>query len=217
MEIKPIADYRGDFPDKFGIPRQSLVVPEIEGLVVFRPEFRIPEAVRGLEGFDFCWLIWGFSMNEGEWSPTVRPPRLGGNERVGVFASRSPFRPNSLGLSCVRIVGIEDGPAIRVKGADLADGTPIYDIKPYVPFTDAHSDAKAGFTDSKGWKRLEVVFDDGVDLDGIDRDVLAAILAEDPRPHYQDSPDRVYGMSFAGRQIKFTVTGTLLRVISVLK
>ena len=213
MEINPIADYKGPVSGKFGLPRQAGLAPSVEGKIIFRPGYRQREALRGLDGFEYCWLIWGFSMSETKWSPTVRPPRLGGNERVGVFASRSPFRPNPLGLSCVRIASVGDG-EILVLGADLADGTPIYDIKPYIPFTDAHEGAHAGFSDTREWRRLKVEFEPGCGISDCDRKTLKELLAEDPRPKYQYDPDRVYGLIYRGLNIRFRVEGDVLRVIS---
>ena len=221
-EIKVIARIKTDFPEKFGIPRQSNVVAELKGRIVFEPEFRNPDMVRGLEEFSHIWLIWQFSKNlDGEgksrWSPTVRPPRLGGNTRMGVFATRSPFRPNPLGLSVVAIDRIEldtaEGPVIYVKGADMVDGTPIYDIKPYVPYVDSIPEAKGGFTDSTEYKTLKVVWD--VDAPEDIRDNLEKILSNDPRPHYQDDPDRIYGMAYAGYEIKFRVVDDKVMVIGV--
>ncbi len=309
MEIEPIACYRGPLPDKFGIPRQAGLVPELRGRIVFESRYRSIEAVRGLEGFDYLWLIWGFSAahrrgpdarsscsesssfaqgsapsplsdfppapaDKTAFRATVRPPRLGGNERIGVFASRSPFRPNGLGLSSVRIESVEldDGPVIHVLGADLMDGTSIYDIKPYVPYTDSHPEARAGFVDSHPWERLEVVFPDELKarfaalLTAVGRDeaairsdlpVLEELLAQDPRPSYRrqtanstslnndpeliqafrrfaeaadgvENPlpplntsaaaslhirdERLYGMTFNGLQIRFTVTDRTLTV-----
>ena len=215
-----IAHIRSDFPDKFGVPRQSGLVSALRAAVVFTPEFRRPEAVRGLEEFSHIWLIWQFSRAKG-WSPTVRPPRLGGNRRLGVFASRSPFRPNALGLSCVRLEGVELdkalGPVLHVSGADLMDGTPIYDIKPYVPYADAHPEARGGFVDQVARRRLEV--DCPPDLleraPEEKRAALLGVLAEDPRPAYQGDPDRVYGMAFAGLEVRFTVEGSALQVREV--
>lgn len=206
MQIEPVAYFHSQFPEKFGIPRQSGIVPELRGEVRFTREYSSPDAVRGLEGFSHLWLIWGFSLNRGNGSLTVRPPRLGGNERVGVFASRSPFRPNPIGLSCVRIESVSPG-VVKVLGADLADGTPIYDIKPYVPYADCQTDASGGFTDSREWSKLEVVMSDDVRsrLSAEDVTALEKVLSLDPRPHYQDDPDREYGMSFAGQNIRFRV------------
>ena len=221
VSIRPIAHLRCDLPEKFGIPRQAGIVEALEGLVVFEPEYREPEALRGLEGFSHIWLIWQFSraVREG-WSPTVRPPRLGGNARMGVFATRSPFRPNALGLSCVRLLGIEqtadEGPVLRVAGADLMDGTPIFDVKPYLPYADSHPEASGGFAPDSGAK-LQVRYAPGA-LDQIPegkRDALTGILENDPRPRYQADPERVYGLSFAGKQVKFRVDGECLTVIKV--
>ncbi|MBP5629883.1 MAG: tRNA (N6-threonylcarbamoyladenosine(37)-N6)-methyltransferase TrmO [Bacteroidaceae bacterium] len=221
MEI--IARIKTDFGSKFGVPRQSGMVPELRGRVVFEKEYRVAEAVRGLEGFDYVWLLWDFSeAHREQWSPTVRPPRLGGNERVGVFATRSPFRPNSIGLSAVRLLGIdydaEDGPALLVGGADLMDGTPIYDIKPYLPYADAHPDAKAGFTQGNAnaeGERLEVEVPEALvrKLGEEKAAALRGVLEADPRPRYQDDEERVYGLTFAGQDIHFRVEGKLLQVL----
>ena len=228
MNLEPIAHFKSPFASKFGIPRQSGLVPGLRGEIRFTDKYRRPEAVRGLEGFDYIWLIWEFSANrrdpDAAWQPTVRPPRLGGNARLGVFATRSPFRPNPLGLSCVRIERIDfdcpDAPVIHVLSADLMDGTPIYDIKPYIPYSDAHPEASGGFTDSEDWKPLKVWIPDTVRADlelrlgpeGLE--TLVGVLALDPRPRYQDDPERVYGMPFCGLDIRFkaeagslTVTG----------
>ena len=221
VSIRPIAHLRCDLPEKFGIPRQAGIVEALEGLVVFEPEYREPEALRGLEGFSHIWLIWQFSkaVREG-WSPTVRPPRLGGNTRMGVFATRSPFRPNALGLSCVRLLGIEqtaaEGTVLRVAGADLMDGTPIFDVKPYLPYADSHPEASGGFAPDSG-DTLRVNYAPGT-LDKIPegkREALTGILSNDPRPRYQADPERVYGLSFAGKQVKFRVDGETLTVIKV--
>lgn len=222
--IRPVARIRSDFGGKFGVPRQSGVVPELMADIVFEPEFRRPEALRGIEGFSHLWLIWEFSENAGRpWSPTVRPPRLGGNVRLGVFATRSPLRPNPLGLSCVKLEAVElrgpDGPLLRVSGADLMDGTPIFDIKPYVPYADSHPEAAGGFA-AEGWeRRLEVEIPPALAarLPAEKLPALAGVLAQDPRPAYQDDPGRVYGMSFAGFEIKFTVSGGVLTVVAVLE
>ncbi len=245
MEIHPIAHYHGPFTSKFGIPRQSGLAADVPGHIVFTPPYRHAEAVRGLEAFDYLWLIWEFSANSSpaadasgsacnssparaslclSTSPstlplTVRPPRLGGNERVGVFASRSPFRPNRLGLSCVRIKTVmpstEQGPVIHVEGADLMDGTPIFDIKPYVAYADAHGDARSGFVDTTAWQSLQVEIPESVaalfkpaELQG-----LRAALAQDPRPQYHHDPTRIYGMPYAGHDIKFRVANGILTVI----
>lgn len=219
--LKVVARIRSDFPDKFGIPRQALIVPELTALVVFEPEYRNRDALRGLEGFSHVWLIWQFSEAVREdWSPTVRPPRLGGNERMGVFATRSPFRPNALGLSCVELAGIEErdglGTVLRVKGADLMDGTPIYDIKPYIPYADCRPEALSGFAPDAG-KTLDVVFAEGT-RERVPRDKLDAltgILANDPRPRYRKDGERVYALRFADMEIKFTVDGGRLTVKEV--
>ena len=220
--MKYIANIRSEFPTKFGIPRQSGLVKELTATVVFTPEFRNADALRGIEGFSHLWLIWEFSMaRRDRWSPTVRPPRLGGNTRMGVFATRSPFRPNPIGLSCVRLLGVEvtaeDGPVLHVAGADLMDGTPIYDIKPYVPYADSHPDALGGFTSDADDFLLEVDFP-GELLEKIPpehREALLGVLAHDPRPSYQDDPERVYGMAFAGFDVRFTVCGKKLKVCEV--
>lgn len=221
--IVPVARIRSDFPQKFGIPRQSsLALTRAE--IHFEPEFRSAEAVRELEKFSWIWLIWGFSKNEDvPWHPTVRPPRLGGNKRVGVFASRSPFRPNGLGLSSVRLLKIDfdspDSPVLIVEGADLADGTPIYDIKPYLSFCDSHPDAAGGYTVTHPRKHLSVCFPDR--LIGVfpeeKRQGLLDLLAEDPRPSYQNDPEKIYGLSFAGYNIKFTVSEDTLTVTDIQK
>ena len=225
MRITPIAHIRTDFPEKFGIPRQPGVVEELKGRIVFEPEYRNPDMIRGLEEFSHIWLIWEFSENLDEtgnarWSPTVRPPRLGGNDRLGVFATRSPFRPNPIGLSAVKIEKISEdkgiGPVIHVLGADMVDGTPIYDIKPYIPYADSIPEAKGGFTDNMEYKTLKVEWE-LEDIPDAVKDSLEKILSNDPRPHYQNDPDRVYGMSYAGYEVKFKVTGEVLTVLSVIK
>ncbi len=221
LTIRPVAHIRTDFPSKFGIPRQAGLAETLEGTVVFEPEYRIDEALRGLEGFSHLWLIWGFSENAGRgWTPTVRPPRLGGNTRMGVFATRSPFRPNGLGLSCVRLLSIQKDPSLgmtlQVAGADMVDGTPIYDIKPYLPYADSVPDAFGGFAPDAG-QLLEVDFPPLLEekVPPEKRPGLRAVLAHDPRPRYQEDPDRVYGMSFAGLEIRFQVRDGLLRVVDV--
>ena len=221
MEITPIAYFKSPFPDKFGIPRQAGLVEGLRGRIVFVPGFKSADAIRGLDGFEYIWLIGGFSANTAStdktaFQATVRPPRLGGNERVGVFASRSPFRPNGLGLSSVKVVSIDyDGPSIEVDGADLMDGTPIYDIKPYVEYTDSHQGVRSGFVDSHRWESLEVVFPEDASSSGIDLKVLADVLSLDPRPKYQDDPLKVYGMTFGGHEIRFKVSGKVLTVLEI--
>ena len=221
--IRPIAHIRCDLKEKFGVPRQAGIVEALEGRVVFEPEFRDPEALRGIEGFSHLWLIWQFSENlrqAGDWSPTVRPPRLGGNARVGVFASRSPFRPNALGLSCVRLLGLERDPALgtvlRVGGADLMDGTPIFDIKPYIPYADSHPEALSGFAPDAG-KSLEVRIPPELlaRVPEEKREGLVGVLSRDPRPRYQNDPARVYGLRFGEQNVKFTVDGEHLTVTDV--
>ena len=221
--IIPIARIRSSFPTKFGIPRQSGLVPELQADIVFEPEFAVPEAVRGLSDFSHLWLIWGFSAAEREgWSPTVRPPRLGGNERMGVFATRSPFRPNALGLSSVQIVAVEtDGgvPVVRVAGADLMDGTPIYDIKPYLTTTDCHPEARNGFVADNGSYGVTVVLPDHLasQMPASERAALRGVLAQDPRPAFHNDPARVYGFPFGAYEVKFQVEGDILTVISIEK
>ena len=228
-KITPIAHFRSPFTSKFGIPRQSGLVEELRGRIVFEPEYRREEALKGIEDFDYLWLIWGFNANEAareqgdegtEASPsknlTVRPPRLGGNERIGVFASRSPFRPNGLGLSSVRLSRVIDG-EIEVLGADLMDGTPIYDIKPYIAYADCHPDARGGFTDNRQWKELKVVFEDSTKqlFTNEQLQTLSKVLALDPRPHYHHDDQRIYGMPFAGFDIRFRVADGVLTVTEV--
>lgn len=224
MEMKPIAHFCSPFSSKFGIPKQAGLVAELEGQIVFEPEYRNPDSLRGMDGFDYLWLIWEFSANRHKAnSPVVRPPVLGGNEKMGVFATRSPFRPNNIGLSSVRISRIEwetsRGPVIHVKGADLMDGTPIYDIKPYVVYADCHPEARCGFVDTRKWDRLEVVMSDEVEArllsEGLTPhqiNVLKEVLAQDPRPHYQKDPNKVYGMPYEGKDIHFSVSGNVLTV-----
>lgn len=220
--MKPIAHIHTDFPAKFGIPRQSGLVSSLSDVIVFTPEFRNPEALRGLEAYSHLWLIWQFSQAVcSGFSPTVRPPRLGGNRRMGVFATRSPFRPNPIGLSSVALEKIElqspNGPLLYVSGADLMDNTPIYDIKPYLPFTDSHPNAKAGFAEKTQAHALSVVFPEELLLKVPEtkRCALTEILRQDPRPSYQSDPHRVYGFCFAGLEIKFTVCGDVLTVRDV--
>lgn len=222
IKITPIARMHSDFASKFGIPRQSGIVEELRSTIVFEPEYRNSDALRGMEGFSHLWLIWQFSKAiRTDWSPTVRPPRLGGNTRMGVFATRSPFRPNSLGLSCVKFLGLEEtaefGTVIHVGGADLMDGTPIFDIKPYIPYADCHPDALNGFTGGTEGEILEVNFPADL-LQKLPQDKQAAvvgILAHDPRPSYQKDADRIYGFTFAGFEIRFRVEETLLTVVDV--
>lgn len=220
--IHPIARMKSDFPTKFGIPRQSNLASSLRSAIVFEPEYRVADALRGLEGYSHLWIIWQFSQAvRPDWSPTVRPPRLGGNIRMGVFATRSPFRPNHLGLSCVNLEGIDmdtpQGPVIHVSGADLMDGTPILDIKPYIPYADAFPEARGGFTDSAGDFLLTVVFPQ--DLLAIlpeeKREAAKEVLRHDPRPSYQRDPGRVYGLPFAGFDIRFQVRDDILTVVEV--
>ena len=217
-----IARMHSDFDQKFGIPRQSGLVEELESTIVFEPEFRNPDALRGLEGFSHLWIVWEFSKARREgWSPTVRPPRLGGNQRLGVFATRSPFRPNPIGLSCVRLVGVEQteehGWVIRVAGADLLNGTPIYDIKPYLPYADCKPEAIGGFASAPKEATLTVhipaEFVEKIPAEKLE--AVRGVLAQDPRPSYQDDPERVYGMGFGGMEIKFKVDGDNLTVCGV--
>lgn len=245
MNIEPIAYYHGPMTTKFGLPRQSGLAPDLPGTIVFEPRFRQPEAVRGLEGFSHLWLVWGFSANrhtggsslsncravdspENESmqteSLTVRPPRLGGNSRVGVFASRSPFRPNGLGLSCVRINKVEATPSqgmvIHVLGADLMDGTPVYDVKPYVAYTDCHPDARCGFVDEQGWQLLTVKLSTELSSRySTDEQALAGlrqVLEQDPRPRYHNDPDRVYGIMYDGCDVRFRVSDGVLTVTDII-
>lgn len=222
VTIQVIARIKSDFPTKFGIPRQSGLVSELRSTIIFEPEFRNPDTLRGIEGYSHLWLIWQFSEAvRKDWSPTVRPPRLGGNTRMGVFATRSPFRPNSLGLSSVKLLGVEHtaeyGAVLHVGGADLMDGTPIFDIKPYIPYGDSHPEATGGFTDTAGEFLLEVDFPDTLlkQLPEDKRQAALGVLRHDPRPSYQRSADRIYGLSFAGFDIRFTVTDNRLQVQEV--
>ncbi len=229
MEIKPIAVFHSLFPTKFGIPKQSGIVESLPGQIVLEPPYRTKDALRGIELFDWLWLVWGFSANRhAPSSPVVRPPRLGGNEKIGVFASRSPFRPNGLGLSSVRLDHVEwdcpRGPIIHVCGADLMDGTPVYDIKPYVTYADSHPDARSGFVDQRQWRRLEVTIppsvvsalsDYGLTAEQIV--LLREVLAEDPRPPYQHNPKKVYGMPYAGLDVRFCVDGLHCEIVEVVK
>ena len=217
--MRPIARIHSDFSTKFGVPRQSGLVDSLEATVVFEPEFRNPDALRGLEGFSHIWLVWVFDQAvRKDWSPTVRPPRLGGNTRMGVFATRSPFRPNPIALSCVKLAGMEEkadrGTVLRILGADLMDGTPILDIKPYIPYADSHPEALGGFAAVPAGETLEVVIPPGL-LEKVPesrREALRGVLAQDPRPHYQEDPERIYGFGFAGMEVKFSVEGNRLTV-----
>jgi tRNA-Thr(GGU) m(6)t(6)A37 methyltransferase TsaA len=227
MEIRPIAYIHTDFPEKFGVPRQSGLAKALKGRIVFEKEYRNPDALRGLEGFSHIWLIWEFSANRrqtGHWQPTVRPPRLGGNAHMGVFATRSPFRPNPLGLSCVKISSVEpdtpEGPVIYVTGADLMDGTPIYDIKPYIRYADARPEAVCGYVDQLQERSLRVVLP-GTLADRVEDTTVIPSLIEtlrlDPRPSYHDDPQREYGMSFAGYNVRFMVRNDILEVTDIQK
>lgn len=222
ISLKQIGVIRTDFPEKFGIPRQSGLVDELRSTLVFEPEFRVPEALRGIEQFSHLWLIWEFSkaVREG-WSPTVRPPRLGGNTRMGVFATRSPFRPNPLGLSCVRLISVEydtpEGAVLHLAGADIMDGTPVYDIKPYLPYVDSRPDATNGFALAQQEGVLNVAVPEKLceQIPPEKLPALKAVLAQDPRPQYISDPEREYTMSFAGYEISFTVDGTDLTVTKI--
>lgn len=223
MNIEAIAHIKSDFPTKFGIPRQSGLADALEAKLIPEHGFGMEEAFRGIEGFSHLWLIWGFSGNEGKgWSPTVRPPRLGGDRRMGVFATRSPFRPNGLGLSCVRLLEVEkdeNGVVLRIAGADLMDGTPVYDIKPYIAYTDCREDTRQGFVGAEGWEALKV--EDPEALLALfpeeKRRALLEVLSQNPRPAYQHQPDRVYGFGFAGFDVRFRVNGNLLTVVELVK
>lgn len=221
MELQVVARIRTDFPTKFGVPRQSGITDTLLSEVIFEPEYRNADALRGIEGYSHLWLLWGFSEVEKEnWSPTVRPPRLGGNTRMGVFATRSPFRPNKIGLSSVRLIRTEDSPegiCLIVSGADMVDGTPIYDIKPYIPYTDCHPDALGGFSDGVRDHRLDVSIPPEIirDFPEEKKAGLTEVLSQDPRPAYIDDPERVYGLLFGGFEIKFTVSDGVASVISV--
>lgn len=225
MEYAKIATIHNDFRTKFGVPRQSGLAPSAESAIVFEPDYRNVEALRGLEGYSHLWLLWDFSeahRPEGQWSPTVRPPRLGGNQRMGVWATRSPFRPNPIGLSSVRILRIElsspEGPRIFVSGADMMDGTPILDIKPYLPFTDCHPDARGGFAAEANAAiqplQVEIPAELGRRFSDTQLQTLREVLAQDPRPHYQHDAERVYTMEFAGQEVRFRVDGDRLEVVS---
>lgn len=222
FSMKVIARIHSDFSTKFGVPRQSGLVDALESTVVFEPEYRSTDALRGMEGFSHLWLVWVFDKAVRDtWSPTVRPPRLGGNERMGVFATRSPFRPNPIALSCVRLAGVEQtkehGTVLRIRGADLMDGTPILDIKPYIPYADCHSDAEGGFAAAPAGETLGVVIPPQL-LEKVPesrREALRGVLAQDPRPHYHDDPTRVYGFGFAGMEVKFSVDDGVLTVVDI--
>lgn len=222
--IKPIANIYNDFATKFAIPRQSGQLSTIKSEIVFEKEFRIGDSLRGIEGFSHLWLIWGFSeVPEGKWSPTVRPPKLGGNKRVGVFATRSPYRPNALGLSSVKLEEIKKSPqngiCLVVSGADILNGTPIYDIKPYLPYTDIHSDATGGFTDELNLTLLDVVIPDDImsAIGTTEANEIINILSHDPRPSYHNDPDRIYGFPFGSMEIRFKVDNKLLTVVGIEK
>ena len=222
--MRVIARIHSDFSSKFGVPRQSGLVDALESTIVFEPEFRNPDALRGLEGFSHLWLVWVFDQAIREtWSPTVRPPRLGGNQRMGVFATRSPFRPNPIALSSVKLAGVEQtaefGTVLKIRGADLMDGTPILDIKPYIPYADSHPDAVGGFASAPAGETLKVHIPPELMalVPENRREALRGVLAQDPRPHYQDDPERVYGFGFAGLEVKFSVDGTHLIVSDIQK
>lgn len=222
ISMDVIAVMHSDFPTKFGIPRQSGLAEALQSTIVFEPSYRNPEALRGIEGFSHLWILWQFSQAvRQDWSPTVRPPRLGGNTRMGVFATRSPFRPNAIGLSCVRLLSVEHtqdmGTVLHIGGADLMDGTPILDIKPYIPYCDAHPEAMGGFTQDAGDFNLEVDFPENLKqrLPAEKQEAICQVLSHDPRPSYQKDSDRVYGLSFAGHDIRFTVKDKVLTVVDV--
>lgn len=219
MEITPIAHFHSPLTSKFGVPKQSGIVGNLSGRIVFTSQYSNMDYIRGIEGYDYLWLVWEFSANKHKASsPVVRPPVLGGNEKMGVFATRSPFRPNPLGLSSVKIEKIEtEGPVIHVTGADLMDGTPIYDIKPYLPFTDAHPDARGGFSAERGLKKLEVKISSQLasHITSEEYATLSELLAQDPRPQYITQEDRVFGMPFAGKDVRFKVTDNAVEVIEI--
>lgn len=222
ISMDVIAVMHSDFPTKFGIPRQSGLAEALQSTIVFEPPYRNPEALRGIEGFSHLWILWQFSQAvRQDWSPTVRPPRLGGNTRMGVFATRSPFRPNAIGLSCVKLLSVEQtqdmGTVLHIGGADLMDGTPILDIKPYIPYCDAHPEAMGGFTQNAGDFMLEVDFPENLKqrLPAEKQEAICQVLSHDPRPSYQKDSDRIYGLSFAGFDIRFTVKDKVLTVVDV--
>lgn len=227
--MRPIAYIRNAFPTKFGLPRQSGLVPELVSTIVFEPEFRVPEALRGIETYSHLWIIWAFhralrhgtAQGEASWKPTVRPPRLGGNVRIGVFATRSPFRPNPLGLTVVKLLAVEDTPEGRVlvvSGADMMDGMPIYDIKPYLPYVDSIPEAAGGFTEEKAAYHLDVIFPEELlqQVPQAQRETLLGVLAQDPRPAYQDDENRVYGFAYGGLDVRFRVRGNALTVVDII-
>ena len=219
--MEPIARIHNPFDEKFGVPRQSGLAEEVVSTIVFEEKYRVPEALRGIEEFSHLWLIWAFDRAERDtWSPTVRPPRLGGNQRVGVFATRSPFRPNAIGLSCVKLLSVEktpEGPVLKVAGADLVSGTPIYDIKPYLPYADCKPEAVGGFTDRTEKRTVEVRFSESASevLSPEEKAALASVLRQDPRPAYQDNPDREYAFSFGGKNVRFSVRDGILTVSAI--
>ena len=223
MEIKPVAVYHSPLKEKFGLPRQSGIVPALRGRVTLLPEYKSGDALRGLEDFDYIWLVWGFHLNRegsGEGRLTVRPPRLGGNQRIGVFASRSPYRPNPLGLSSVRIVSVhpEKG-IIEVEGADLADGTPVYDIKPYVEYADSHRGVRSGFVDKHSWEQLELRVKDGLGdrLGENERKTVCELISQDPRPRYQNDPERIYHLKYGSFDVDFNIFGKIAEIIDIRK
>ena len=219
--MEPIARIHNPYDEKFGVPRQSGLAEEVVSTIVFEEKYRVPEALRGIEEFSHLWLIWAFDRAERDtWSPTVRPPRLGGNQRVGVFATRSPFRPNAIGLSCVKLLSVEktpEGPVLKVAGADLVSGTPIYDIKPYLPYADCKPEAVGGFTDRTEKRTVEVRFSESASaaLSPEEKAALASVLRQDPRPAYQDNPDREYAFSFGGKNVRFSVRDGILTVSAI--
>ena len=219
--MKVIARIRNPYDGKFGVPRQSGLVEQVVSTIVFEPEYRVAEALRGIEGFSHLWLIWAFDRAErADWSPTVRPPRLGGNERIGVFATRSPYRPNAIGLSCVKLLAMEkgnEGTVLKVAGADLMNGTPIYDIKPYLPYADCRPDATGGFTDRTEKRTVQVEIPEGMakGMNEEELEALKAVLREDPRPAYQDNPERIYAFEFGGKHVEFKVEKEMLTVTEI--